>query len=213
MLKSLANVWEIKIEEKINVQYKIKADYAKLGPKFGKDSAIIIMRITEQSPESIMKKLDKSGKFQVKLDSGKKVDIVADDLIIDKKLPEGLAGISGQGYDLYLDVTETPEMLLSGFSREVIRKIQALRKKAGLNKPDKISLVVATDMKLEIDKEKVGAKDLEFASEKEAISKKWSDKFKIRKKEHRIRENHTVCIFVANFNIAFFSCIKCIGSK
>ena len=186
IIKSLANVWDLEIcEEFKDVKYKIKADYAKLGPKFGKDTAQIIMRITEQSPESIIKKLQKSGKFKIRLDSGKEVEIVSDDLIIEKYLPEGIKGLSEEKYEILIETEETDEMLIAGFTREVVRKIQDLRKKAGLNKPDRISLALSADVELKLDeiKEKVGADKLVLTEEGNVKKKKWFEKFKVRGKE------------------------------
>ncbi|MBD3262852.1 isoleucine--tRNA ligase [Candidatus Woesearchaeota archaeon] len=188
LIKALTNVWNIKIEKKLGkINYDIKADYAKLGPKYGEKTPEIIMRVAEQSPESIMKKLKKEKKFVVSIGK-KKFDITKDDLIIQEKLPDGVIGVTEKDFGVYLEKDETSDMLASGFAREITRKIQALRKKAGLEKPDKISLVISVDEGLEKQlqeftkdiKSKVGAKKLEFVK---VSGLKHSKKFKIRNKE------------------------------
>lgn len=185
LIKSLTNALEVEVQEKLKgIKYKVKADYAKLGPKYGKDSAIVIMRIAEQSPESVIKKLKEKGEFKVEIRAGTTATIVADDLKIEEIIPENLAGME----NIYIEKEETPEMLKAGFTREVIRKIQALRKKAGLSKLDKISLSISTNVDLNLNeiKEKVGAKDIKINSIK---GKKFTDKFKVRNKEIAIGFN------------------------
>jgi hypothetical protein len=81
-------------------------------------------------------------------------------------------------------------MLASGFARELTRAIQALRKTAGLSKPDKIDLTIATDPELqgmlaphvkEI-KEKVGAKEIEFSLAARVSKRKHAGKLEIKNK-------------------------------
>ena len=71
--------------------------------------------------------------------------------------------------NIILDTTITPELEAEGFCRELCRKIQSMRKEAGLKKEDRISLVIAAEYDLESFaeeiKEKVGAKDLKIAKD------------------------------------------------
>ena len=86
---------------------------------------------------------------------------------------------------VYLDTKQTPELEAEGFARELMRKVQSLRRDAGLKKIDEIELVVVTSnnaiskYKAQI-KEKVGAKTLEITSKepKKPFSKKSEEKIK-----------------------------------
>jgi len=89
-----------------------------------------------------------------------------------------------EGYEVEIDTNLTPELEKEGFTREVIRRIQALRKKAGLKREDKISLEIKSQVELDEKniKEVVGASSL-----KKIESSKFSDKFKIKEKEFEIK--------------------------
>ena len=83
-----------------------------------------------------------------------------------------------------LDTKITPELEKEGFTREVVRRIQMLRKKAGLNKEDKIELEINSPLELDEDaiKATVGASKITKIN-----SPKYSDKFKVREKEFEIK--------------------------
>ncbi len=83
-----------------------------------------------------------------------------------------------------LDTKLTPELEKEGFTREVIRRIQALRKKAGLNKEDKIQLDITSGIGLDKKsiKETVGASEIKPIS-----SSKFAEKFKVRGKEFEVK--------------------------
>jgi len=83
-----------------------------------------------------------------------------------------------------LDTKITPELEKEGFTREVVRRIQMLRKKAGLNKEDKIELEINSPLELDEDtiKATVGSSKITKIN-----SPKYSDKFKVREKEFEIK--------------------------
>jgi isoleucyl-tRNA synthetase len=172
------------------VERKVKADYAKLAPRYKREAAEVVARVIEQSPESLMKKLEKTGKWNFALTSGTEVEITKEDLIVELSLPKQVYAHQLFDYTLYVYLDETKEMLASGFARELTRAIQALRKTAGLSKPDKIDLTIATDPELqnmlaphvkEI-KEKVGAKEIEFSIAARVSKRKHADKLEIKNK-------------------------------
>ncbi len=96
-----------------------------------------------------------------------------------------------RGGKLYLNAERTPELEAEGFSRELMRKIQSLRKKAGLEKVDRIELVVTTDKELagmlanwkDKIQEKVGALKIEISATepKKEFSQKSEEKIKDKK--------------------------------
>ena len=89
-----------------------------------------------------------------------------------------------ESYEIEIDTNLTPELEKEGFTREVIRRIQSLRKKAGLKKGDKINLEIKSQVELDEKniKEAVGASSL-----KKIESSKFSDKFKIKEKDFEIK--------------------------
>ena len=101
-----------------------------------------------------------------------------------KRIKEGREFRGGK---LRLDTKLTPQLLAEGFTREVIRRIQSLRKKAGLEKKDKIELLIA-GKKLELDKvrikELVNAARIEISEKYKKLTSE--DKFNVREKEIKI---------------------------
>ena len=88
-----------------------------------------------------------------------------------------------------IDTTLTPSLEQEGFAREIIRRIQALRKKAGLKRNDRVRVVIETEFELEKQyfeelKEKVGASKLEFTKKSDAKSE-FESKAEVRKKKFR----------------------------
>src|SRR3989344_2229320 len=83
-----------------------------------------------------------------------------------------------------LDTKTTPELEKEGFTREVIRRVQSLRKQAGLNKEDKIVLAITSSIELE---EKTIKKTVGASEIKPINSSKFIDKFKVKDKEFEIK--------------------------
>ena len=88
-----------------------------------------------------------------------------------------------------LDTELTPSLEQEGFAREMARRVQALRKKAGLKRNDKVKVIVETEFALDKEytkdlKEKVGASELEITKKTDSKSE-YESKAKIREKEFR----------------------------
>ncbi len=191
IISEKTNTLEIKTQEKEikGAEYKVKANYSRLS-RFGKDVSKVVVKLSQQSPKSILKKFEKDSKLTIKAE-GTNFEILKTDLIIQTKAPKGFLGNSAHKYSIYIDLEETNEMLASGFARELTRKIQELRKKSGLKKPDRIllHLEVSDDLKEQLlafiadIKEKVGADEFAFES---TYPKKFKDDFKIKDEEIKI---------------------------
>jgi isoleucyl-tRNA synthetase len=191
LIERLANVLEVRISHELKgITHEIKPDFSKIGQKFGRKSAEVAVAVSRISPESILKNLHRENKFVLEV-NGEKVELQHDDFLIEEILPGGLVGGMFGSYSLYLDVEETREMLQLGFMREFTRAVQALRKKAGLRKKDKIALFVSAPAKsqatLEAKKkeiaEKVGAKSLDFVATKAVEARKHRDKLSAKEFE------------------------------
>ncbi|MGB9675212.1 MAG: isoleucine--tRNA ligase [Candidatus Nanoarchaeia archaeon] len=188
LLMRLANILEILQDHKIEgIRHDVKADFSKIGPKFGKDAPEIVAALTRLSPESIIESLKKKGHLTLEI-NGKKFELEHEDFLIKEQLPENLVGGLFGNYSLYLDTRETKEMLQLGFVREFVRAVQALRKTAKLNKKDKIELKIfapeSTKAILEQRKaeliDKLGAKEILFTSKALVDRCKWQQKLDIR---------------------------------
>jgi len=196
LIKNQTNVKKITVLENFDkIRSEIKADFTKMGPEFGEKSPKIIAQLTTNSAESIFNKIEAEGKFNIIID-GETFEIKKEHLLIKREVPEPyIEGIFRGGFT-YLDTTRNDELDGEGYAREIMRRVQVLRKNAGLEKADSISLFIKVDsaMKIMLSKwsdaiqEKVGAtkvliSDLEPSKPKhDEVSKE-----KIKGKEVEIR--------------------------
>ena len=145
LIKSEVNVKELKIvdNEESGLVKKVKADFKKLGPRFGKMMKQVGAAIATMSQADIAN-LEKNGKFRFENLEGtpeitlEDVDVYAEDI------PGWLVANDGD-VTVALDVTVTPELKNEGMARELINRIQNLRKSSGLEITDKID-VALTDL-------------------------------------------------------------------
>jgi len=168
MIKVQTNVKEINIQETMpGVKETVKADFGKLGPDFGKLAPKIVAKISMESPESILGHISKDGKFVVDVD-GAKINVVKEHLIVERSVPPSYQEGEFRGGILYLNKEMNALLEAEGFSREVMRRVQSLRKESGLEKKDRIKLFIKTEIDLKDFEdsiiEKVGAKNLVISS-------------------------------------------------
>ena len=154
----------IVVESMPNVRLKIKADYSKIGPALGDKVPNVIAQLTIDSPETVLKHIQEKGKYSFKVD-GEEISITKEHLIVVREVPLPYEEGAFKNGFVYLNREMTDELEAEGFAREIMRRVQALRKKAGLQKSDSISLFIKTDDEIKemlkewnlVIKEKVGA--------------------------------------------------------
>ncbi|MBI5398819.1 isoleucine--tRNA ligase [Candidatus Woesearchaeota archaeon] len=177
LIKTQTNVKEfVLLEEFEKVKQTVKADYGKIGPAFGEDSPKVITQIALHSTESILGRIEKEGKFPLVCD-GKVFELGREHLIIKHEVPEMYVEAEFKGGFIYLDKTRSHELDAEGYAREIMRRVQALRKEAGLQKADRIDLIVRTDGELKgmlaswsrPIQEKVGAVSIKITDEDTGI--------------------------------------------
>ncbi len=188
LIKRLANILSIEISHELKgLRHRVKADFSRIGPKFGRDAAEVVAKVAATASESIMRSLQKENKLILELNK-KKVELEHEDLIIEEILPFGIMGGIFGSYSLYLEIEETQEMLQMGFVREFTRAVQALRKKANLQKSDRIALFVSAlassqaalqNQAKEIS-QKVGASSIDFVAIKALEAKKNSVRISVK---------------------------------
>lgn len=141
-IKSELNVRSIVIssdEHKYGVQYTAVADWPVLGKKLKKDAKRVKAALPNVSSEDV-KEFSKTGKLTV---DG--IDLVSEDLQVQRGLPDkevasGHEARSERDVLIILDVNSYPELQSEGLARELINRIQRLRKKAGLNTTDEVEV-------------------------------------------------------------------------
>ena len=140
------------IEEELNVKkvtftedvraftsYTFKPQLKTVGPKYGKLLGRIRQALTELDGSAAMDTLNESGALTFDFD-GQEVVLTKDDLLIDVAKKDGYVTEEDNYVTVVLDTNLTPELIEEGFVREVISKIQTMRKEAGFEVMDHIAV-------------------------------------------------------------------------
>ena len=143
VIRDELNIKNVCFTDKVDdfVTYKFKPQLKTVGPKFGKQLNEIRTALSELDGTKAKKELDENGKIVLRLASGE-VILETDDLLIEAKQKEGFYTVSDRGITVAIDTTLTKELVEEGFARELISKIQTMRKEAGFNVTDHISVTV-----------------------------------------------------------------------
>ena len=124
------------------VNYKLKPQLKTLGPKYGKKLGEIRAFLDNCGAEEasrIVSAVKAGGVYKANI-GGVEIDFSLDDLLISSESAEGFVSASENGLTVVLDVHITEELLLEGVMRELVSKIQTMRKEAGFEVTDRITL-------------------------------------------------------------------------
>ena len=120
---------------------KVKCDFKKMGPKFGKQMKAVAAAVAEMSQEAIAE-LEKNGSYTLQLDGTDVVVETVDVEIFSEDIPGWLVANEGK-LTVALDVTVTEELRREGIARELVNRIQNIRKSSGLEIKDKIKITLS----------------------------------------------------------------------
>jgi isoleucyl-tRNA synthetase len=169
ILLGQANVKSVKVMSKFDkVEECVKPNFKEIGADFGKDVGGIVEEIKKHEDNAILKSMIGGKKFVVKI--GKEVfDLRDRHFIVERNVPEGYGAADFRDGIVYLDCVLDSELEAEGFSREIMRRVQSLRKKEGLEKKDEVELHIKTDVDLDKDAiaKKCGASSIEIGDVKE----------------------------------------------
>ena len=181
------------IEEELNVKnvefkddvsefagYTFKPQLRILGPKYGKQLGQISKALAGIDGSAAKKQLDTEGVLTITLNDGK-IDLASEELLITTTQKEGFVSQEDRGVTVVLDTNLTPELIEEGFVREIISKIQTMRKEAGFEVTDHIVVCESGNDKIrgimadnaDVIKRDVLAEEVEFDTER-GYSKEWN---------------------------------------
>lgn len=145
LVKSEVNVKELKIvdNEESGLVKRVKADFKKLGPRYGKVMKQLGKAVTDMTQPQILL-LEKEGRFVFEEIDGKP-EVTLDDVeIIPEDVPGWLVANDGN-LTVALDVTVTPELRNEGMARELINRIQNIRKGKDFEITDKVKVTLSSE--------------------------------------------------------------------
>ncbi|MBM6735517.1 isoleucine--tRNA ligase [Mediterranea massiliensis] len=143
LIMNEVNVKEIKfVDGAAGVLVKrVKCDFKKLGPKFGKQMKAVAAAVAEMSQEAIAE-LEKNGRYTFHLDGAEAVVEASDVEIFSEDIPGWLVANEGR-LTVALEVTVTEELRREGVARELVNRIQNIRKSSGFEITDKINVTLS----------------------------------------------------------------------
>lgn len=145
LIKHEVNIKEIELLEDASdiLVKKIKPNFKALGPRFGKDMKLISSEINKFSAEDI-KKIEQSGTFDVEI-NGKNITLDIEDVEITSQDIEGWLVANEGALTVALDVTISDDLRKEGIARELVNRIQNLRKDSGFEVTDRIDVKLQED--------------------------------------------------------------------
>jgi len=144
LIKAEVNVKEIELLDDASgiLVKQIKPNFKTLGPRFGKDMGLISKQIQEFTPQQIAE-LERMGVLNIDL-SGKNITLALSDVEISSQDIEGWLVANSGNITVALDITISPELKKEGIARELINRIQNLRKDSGFEVTDTIHVRLET---------------------------------------------------------------------
>ena len=135
------NVKEVKFADDVEsfISYSFKPQLRTVGPKYGKLLGGIRQALTDINGTAAMNELRTNGVLKLDI-NGNDVELTEEDLLIETAQTEGYVSESDGETSVVLDTNLTPELIEEGFVREIISKIQTMRKEAGFEVMDKIKV-------------------------------------------------------------------------
>jgi isoleucyl-tRNA synthetase len=142
LIKAEVNVKEVELLDDASgiLVKQIKPNFKTLGPKFGKDMGLISKEIQGFSQEQIAE-IERNGEIAIVI-SGNSVNLTTQDVEISSQDIEGWLVANSNGITVALDITISDELRKEGIARELVNRIQNIRKESGFEVTDKIKVAM-----------------------------------------------------------------------
>ena len=160
--------------------YTFKPQLRTVGPKYGKKLGQIKNYLSNVDGNQAMAQLKAEGRLTFDA-AGETIELLEEDLLIDAAQTDGYVSDTEREVTVVLDTKLTPELIEEGFVRELISKVQTMRKEAGFEVMDHIAVSMAGNEKIEavakanenILKSEVLAEEISY-DEAEGYTKQWN---------------------------------------
>ncbi|NNK88729.1 MAG: isoleucine--tRNA ligase [Flavobacteriaceae bacterium] len=148
LIKHEVNVKEIELMEDASdiLVKQIKPNFKVLGPQYGREMKAITAEIGKFTADDI-KKIEQKGHFDVEI-NGKNITLGLEDVEINSQDIEGWLVANDRGFTVALDITITEDLRKEGIARELVNRIQNLRKDSGFEVTDRIDVMLQSDEKI-----------------------------------------------------------------
>ena len=126
------------------ISYKLKPQLKTLGPKYGKKLGAISAFLSSCNAKEVVNAVKNGGSYEI---SGEDVVLKAEDLQIFTESANGYVAAEDRGITVALDTALTEDLIFEGIEREIVSKIQNMRKDAGFEVTDRIYVYYAAEGK------------------------------------------------------------------
>ncbi len=178
ILKDELNVKELKVleDDEDLKEYEISPNYSALGPKFKEDAEEVAEAIEEADPERVVEKLEEKDEVEIE-----DYEVTEEDLEISEVVKEGYEFSHGKELKVYINIHIDEDLETEGLVRDVVRRIQTMRKELELGYTQKIKTSYEGEERLEnaisemgeyIQKETL-SRELD-RGERDGLRKEWS---------------------------------------
>jgi isoleucyl-tRNA synthetase len=123
------------------LDYRIKPNLPILGKRLGSKLKVIQAFFKEADASSVAK-LVREGKNVIIKDGSEIIELIPEEVILESVSKEGTSGVEGNGMLVALDTELTEDLIMEGYVRDLVRNVQELRKKSGLEITDRIRLMI-----------------------------------------------------------------------
>jgi len=148
IILKMANAKELSIEN-VEVQLIAKPNFASIGPKFKGDAKAVVKKLNELDASEIKNSIDENNEYKAEIDN-KEFTLTSEDLTFETKLPGNIVAEEFDGGMVYIDKTLDDELYSEAMAREVIRRIQEMRKEMQLNETEQVDVFIDTDEGFEL---------------------------------------------------------------
>ena len=149
IIRDELNVKEIEATDDVSelTNYSFKPQLKTLGRRFGKNINVVKQILADIDGQAAMKELKESGSITITVE-GLEEKLAEEDVLVEAIHMDGYVSNTDHGVTVVLDTNMTPELIEEGFVREIISKIQTMRKEAGFEVMDHIAISYEADEKV-----------------------------------------------------------------
>ena len=143
------NIKEVEFVEDASgfISYKFKPQMRTMGPKYGKLMRPIFDEVAKMDGAEVMSVLNSGSPLKLNV-QGTDVEITKDDVLIETQQMNGLVSDSDGGFTVILDTNLDDALIEEGFLREIISKLQTMRKDSGFEVKDRINIYFSGSNKI-----------------------------------------------------------------
>ncbi len=144
IIRDELNIKNVSFTDEVDdfVTYSFKPQLKTLGPKYGKQLGEIRNALASLDGSAAKKQLDQENAVALNISIGE-IKLSAEDLLIEAQQKEGFYTVNDRGITVAIDTTLTEELIVEGFVREIVSKLQTMRKEADFNVTDHISVTIS----------------------------------------------------------------------